>query len=202
MIEAISHKILNFIIMHSDIDEDMSDIYKYGIEITISSILNFALIFIASAIIGDFLSGVVFLATFILLRSYCGGYHADTYFKCNTVFVFTYILIILISRASISYISFNLSIWGAILLLSFVPILLYSPVKNIHKVLTESQCKRCRLISIVVYFMLSLISLFLIGIRNNYGCIIIITLAAVSVMILIEVHKKRRENHADEKKNF
>ena len=32
MIEAISHKILNFIMMHSDIDEDMSDIYKYGIE--------------------------------------------------------------------------------------------------------------------------------------------------------------------------
>lgn len=202
MIEAISHKILNFIMAYSDIDKDMSDIYKYGIEITISSILNFALIFIASAIIGDFLSGIVFLATFILLRSYCGGYHADTYFKCNTVFVFTYVLIILISRASISYIGFNLSIWGVILLLSFVPIFLYSPVKNIHKSLSEVQCKRCRLISIIVYFVLSFISMFLIGIRNNYGCIIIITLAAVSVMILIEIHKQRREKHADEKKNF
>lgn len=202
MIEAISQKILNFIMAYSDIDKDMSDIYKYGIEITISSILNFTLIFIASAIIGDFLSGTVFLATFILLRSYCGGYHADTYFKCNTVFVFTYALIILISRASISYISFNLSIWGAIILLSFVPILLYSPVKNIHKVLTESQCKRCRMISIIVYFVLSFISLVLVAIGNDYGCIIIITLAAVSVMILIEIHKQRREKYTDEKKNF
>lgn len=197
MIEAISHKILNFIMAYSDINKDMADIYEYGVEITISSILNFALIFIASAVMGDFLSGLVFLVTFILLRSYCGGYHADTYFKCNTVFVSTYILTISISRISISYISFNLSIWVAILLLSFVPILLYSPVKNIHKVLTESQCKRCRLISIIVYLVLSFVSLFLVAIGNNYGCIIIITLAAVSVMILIEIYKKRREKHAD-----
>ena len=197
MIETISHKILNFIMAYSDINKDMSDIYEYGIEITISSVLNFALIFIASAAMGDCLSGLVFLVTFILLRSYCGGYHADTYIKCNTVFVSTYILTILISRASISYVNFNLSAWGLLLLVSLVPILLYSPVKNIHKLLSEAQCRSCRLISIVVYFALSFIALFLIAIRNNYGCIIIITLAAVSVMILIEIYKKRREKHAD-----
>ena len=85
MINWLSSLILDFIYGNSDLSSEIKDIYKYGIEITLSSVLNIVLVFGASIIIGDIIAGVMFLLIFVLLSSFTGGYHASTYLRCNSI---------------------------------------------------------------------------------------------------------------------
>lgn len=98
MIVKLSKLITKVLLNQKSISEKDIYIYQYGIEITISSLLNIALIVIVSLITNSLFSGLIFLSTFIILRQFTGGYHAESYFKCNTVFVSTYILVLLLSR--------------------------------------------------------------------------------------------------------
>lgn len=81
MIVKLSKLITKVLLNQKSISEKDIDIYQYGIEITISSLLNIALIVIVSLITNSLFSGLIFLSTFILLRQFTGGYHAESYFK-------------------------------------------------------------------------------------------------------------------------
>ncbi len=195
MIKYISKNIiLNFIYKNCNLPTDMKEVYQYGIEITISSILNISLIIIISLLLGDIVSGIIFLMFFIPLRTYCGGYHATSYLRCNIVFSVTYAMVFFISVLLSPVFKSNLNIAEAILMLGFIPVLVFSPVKNKHKSLSASTAKKCRIISILIYIVLALISIFF-CIRETYGSIMVITLTAVSVMILIEIFMQRRGYH-------
>lgn len=194
MIKYISNKILNFIYKNCSLPDDMKEVYQYGIEMTISSILNIILIISISLLVKDFISGIVFLLFFIPLRIYCGGYHATSYFRCNTVFVITYVLVFLIGTSLSTVFKNYIQVAEVILLLSFIPVLIFSPVKNKHKKLSDSTAKKCRIISIILYIVLALASIFFCS-MELYGSIMVITLASVSVMILVEIFMQRRGYH-------
>lgn len=172
----------------------MKEIYQYGIEITISSIWNFVLILTVSLLLGNFISGIVFQLFFIPLRMYCGGYHATSYLRCSVIFVITYVLIFLLGTALSSVFKYYIYIAEVILLLAFIPILVFSPVKNKNKKLSDSTAKKCRVISILLYIILALISI-ICCYTEMYGSIMVITLMSVSVMILIEIFMQRRDFH-------
>ena len=88
MIEKISKKICCFALNNSMLsDKKYTDIYQYGIEIMISSIIGVMLIILSGVIIKDMKSAIMFLISFMLLRSFCGGYHANNYLKCNIIFI-------------------------------------------------------------------------------------------------------------------
>lgn len=197
MIQFISQKTVTFMCRYYKVDNtDMLDVYQYGIEITLSSLLNISLVFIISLLLGDFLEGIVFLVCFIPLRSYCGGYHASTYFICNIVFAMTFIGVCFISKMLFDCLTENnLAIYEVIMLLSFLPILKYSPVKNIHKKLDRIKAKKCRIISFAVYLLICIISMLLINAKIIYGTIMIITLSSVAIMVMVEILMQRRGFH-------
>lgn len=202
MIKTISAKILTFILKNSDIDEKISEIYQYGIEITLSSILNITLIILCSLIIGDIILGCVFLICFIALRSYSGGYHADTYFKCNVIFTLSFFFVVGFSRSLFFFFGYDFWIYGGITGLAFIPLLLFSPVQNIHKLLSSDQKRCCRKKSIAIFSLLTLLGFLLIICENYYGLIIIITDVIVSAMILIEIFMQRRKDHENQEAGF
>ena len=70
MVTKISTQILQYISEHTYIPDNMKDIYLYGIEITISSMLNVILVFLCSLIIGEVIAGLVYLTIFVFLRSF------------------------------------------------------------------------------------------------------------------------------------
>ncbi len=193
MIHLIANTLTKYISSNIEIDDDMMDVYKYGIEITISSMLNVILIIISSIILSDIICGIIFLTVFIFLRSFCGGYHAGTYLKCNLVFVLTFLLTFSINKMITNFFDYkNIIILMIIVdLLSFIPIAVFSPVQNKNKAITANQTKICHLKAMLFYLLLSIIS-FIICVQNiNYGSFMIIALASVSVMILIEITKRR-----------
>ena len=92
--------ILNFMIKNNVISKDTEEIefYRYGIEITLSSLINIALISIIGIITDYTFESMMFLAVFIIMRSFTGGYHANTYIKCNLVTSISFVILLLIFK--------------------------------------------------------------------------------------------------------
>ncbi len=81
------------IIQREDIDK-----CRYGLEIFLSSMLEITSILIISAFVGNFLETILLFTTFIPLRIYAGGYHADTKLKCYLVSLAVYVGFTVIMR--------------------------------------------------------------------------------------------------------
>lgn len=195
MIKRISLKIANFIFKNAKLDTEMFEVYKYGVEITISSLLNIFWIIAASVVLSDVISGVVFLAVFILLRSFVGGYHAKTYFLCNALFLLTFLAVYYTNSVGVAFVDGELlsMILTILILLGIIPIIAFAPVQN--KPLSQKQSRICRIMGILVFIIISIVALALHYGGIKYGSLMIITLISVSVLILIEVLKSgRRES--------
>lgn len=194
MICQISEKILKFTSKHIEISSEMKDVYQYGIEITLSSMLNMTLVLLCSLILGNILAGILYLFIFIFLRSFSGGYHASTYFRCNLTIVLTFI-ITFFAYNIISGCQFSIYICGTLTFASFIPIALFSPVPNKHKPLSDKQRKSAFVRSIIITSVLSVTGLVLLALKISFGAMIITTVAMISVLILVETFMQRRGYH-------
>ena len=64
---------------------------------------------------------IVFLIVFVTLRKYCGGYHADTYLKCNTVFAINIAIVMAILKLDFEYsFAFHMMLGVLCILIYFV----------------------------------------------------------------------------------
>lgn len=196
--EKISQDIVDFICQNLAIDdEDMVEVYKYGTEITLSSLINLVMIMICSLLLRDLIAGALFMISFIFLRSYTGGYHAEAYWRCNVTFVITYILTFMAAKA-FEYSNINSLTELIILILAFIPVMKYAPVKNRHKKLTENKIKQSRKIAFAVYELLSVLSIILCSFNIWHGYMILTTILSVSILIIVEVFMQYKGYHIAE----
>lgn len=194
MIKQISKKIYNFMSRYINVEPELKDVYIYGIEITISTTLNVCLVMIAAVLLKSPLSGVCHLICIIILRSFCGGYHANSYFKCNCLMVIFFVISYFGGKLLVFFNLTNFKLLSIFLMLAFLPIYVFAPVKNKHKILSESKVKKCRILSIIIYIFLSLSGLYLSYFGFLYGSIIVVTLIEISGSILVEIFIQRRHN--------
>ena len=172
--------ILNFMIKNNVISKDTEEIefYRYGIEITLSSLINIALISIIGIITDYTFESMMFLAVFIIMRSFTGGYHANTYIKCNLVTSISFVILLLIFKI-IRHIS----------IFQVVTIVLLAPIENKNKPIENRTVYK--IISTVLSVVLSAISIVLIIKGVDLGLIILLTLALVSIFIIYARFMKR-----------
>ena len=194
MIAELSNCIIKSVSKSIDIDPEFYDYYKYGIEITISSIINISLILLFGLIIGSFLSAVCFLLCVIPLRQFCGGYHASTYFRCNSTFLLAFLIDYLIARM-LALVNIPLNILETISLISVIPIILYAPVPNVHKSKNQVRDKKCHAISVILGVVISIISLLFFEANLFVSSLIITSQATVSILIILEIILQRRGIH-------
>ena len=79
---------------------------------------------------GEIVSAFLFLFIFVLMRKYCGGYHAQTHLQCNFVFALTTLAILLIVKNKFLMDSFVLIIT---LITSDIIIFWLAPIVNVNK---------------------------------------------------------------------
>lgn len=193
--EKISQYIVDFICRNMTIDDDeMIDVYKYGIEITLSSVINLLMIIAGGLLLGDLPAGLIFMFCFIFLRSYTGGYHAEKYWRCNVAFICTFFAAFFLGKM-FECLKISLLILIMILFAAYYPVWKYAPVKNRHKVLTEEKRKRSRKISSIVYITSVFLVSVLIYFDIWYGYMLAATDLAVSVLILLEVFMQKKGFH-------
>lgn len=187
MIATLSNKITSFLLQEKSIQESDYDIYQYGIEITISSILNVVLILLVSIITKTMISGMIFFSIFVILRQFTGGYHASTYFRCNTILVATYISVLLLSR----YVVLSFWIYCLLILSGLLPVTIFAPVRNKHKQLTRDECSKHKRTAIIIYSVLSFTGLLIFEMYAYHSRVLIYTLMSIVMLIIIEILMQR-----------
>ncbi len=68
-------------------DPELEDVYAYGIECTLSTLLILALLIVAGFILHKPIHMLVFIAAWLPLRMLVGGAHANTHWMCTLISV-------------------------------------------------------------------------------------------------------------------
>ena len=190
MLDLLSSKISSKFVEHKIITEDMVDIYKYGVEITISSIIGFILILIIGLIFKSLMQALIFYIIFIILRSFTGGYHASSYLKCNLIFSIVASLVIFFSKAA-TEVRFSTGIINILFLPALSVFIWLAPIENPNKLIEKKRriyFKTGSVLAAVILYILSLI-LYI----NNHtfeSAIIVTTMFITAVMCMITKFQK------------
>lgn len=190
MINKLSSLISSKFVEHNIISKSVKDVYRYGIEITISSIIGFVITCLIGLLFRMLMQTMLFYVIFILLRSMTGGYHAKTYLKCNFIFSIITLFIVTFSKAA-----YEMQISFGILTLLFLPsiaiFIWIAPVENVNKPIKVEKRVYWKSISIVTSVLLYLLSLLLYKSQHTLeATVIVITIFSVSILCMIPIIQK------------
>lgn len=187
-------QIVNFITEQDVISDesDVQDFYRYGIEISISSLLNIVLVVIAGILMHHIIESIVFLSLFILIRSFTGGYHADTYFRCNLLMCTTFILTALAN--SIFSNKFSLLIIIVLICVTELIVSVLGPIENKNKPIDDSKKIKLKITGTAMTSIINCAGLIL---RESYlGTMIIFT---TFLIVLLMIAAKVKEAKIQER---
>lgn len=198
MISHISELILQYLLKSNVINDsnDEKEYYRYGIEITVSSLLNVILIIFIGILFQSVIESIIFLIFFMLIRQFTGGFHADTYFKCNFSFCISFISVLIMYHFSEG----KITVWFSILIsiLCVAIILLKCPIENINKPIPEHKRKFHKCLAGILGTGYGITGTILIALSNKYGVLIVYTLVLVTLLIIAAIIKERRRKYAEE----
>lgn len=180
MISSAANNITNYLICEKVIKDDDREIYQYGFEQVFSSLLNLATMLLLGIILGKIYQSLVLILSFMALRSYSGGYHANTPLHC-------YLLTVMSISAALSimkFITIDRFICLGLLVLSSVVILLLSPIGSKNKPLDEIEKIIYRKKTIIVWSVETCVAIVFI-ILDITEIHIAITLAQVIISIAL-----------------
>lgn len=196
MITYVSNLCMNYLVKHKVVFPENTTEYnwlKYGIEITLSTVLGYALIFIIAVITGTLFQGAIYLFVFTTLRQYSGGYHSATYAKCNLTFVSCFLVYLLLLHM------FPKGLYEIHLAIGIIELLLaiyIFPIENKNKPFkTKTHYKKCRIISLILTFSYISIGIFFNMKSIPIGTMIIYTIHLIMILGLIGYLKERRRHN-------
>jgi len=180
------------------IEKKSHAIYVYGFELLISAAVNILFMAIISIAFRNYFGWVLFLVSFISLRTTAGGYHASSHAKCIIVTTAGFTSLMLLSLINIDWTYIIL----AIAVVSFLLILLLSPVEADNKKLNEERRMRNRKISICIGLTNLLIAATATFYLQNHSELLVIYFAGVFAaalsMLVAKSLKIQRERRAQE----
>ena len=184
VIVALAERITGYLVSKNIITEEEYDVYEYGYELLASSLLGVSLIIVSSIILDCLDIAVFFLCVFCGVRTFTGGFHADSYLKCNTIFVVIFV--------SINYIVKNLNciqnINLVLIVMCFISTLvisIYAPLENSNKLLSEENKKRNKTKSIISVVVLHIVEILLYSGFRKYSITIEVCLLCVALLLVI-----------------
>ena len=199
MINAFAKIVTDFFLENRVIDSDDAETYQYGNEIIISSIIDLLIVIILGLIYKELLNAALFFISFFLLRTFGGGYHADTYLKCKIIYTIDISLILFLSKyASLIY---NLYIMFLILIFSFTVFFSIAPIENSNKRLSkteiEKNSQKSKVVSIILCLAIGVIYYY----NKGISLTLLLTFFSVSAAMIIEYLRNGGTVHEDEKEN-
>ncbi len=126
---------------------EKENVYAYGFEILISSLV-YTMIFVLTAVATKTaLESFVFWAGFFIIRKIAGGYHAKTYTACHILFMMNHLAFIAIVKFVPVYAIPVL--FESAMLASAILLLVFAPVDDPNKTFTVNEKKRFRMLSVI-----------------------------------------------------
>lgn len=195
MIYEFSNKISSKLIGKKIIKEDDKEVYTYGFEIIISSLLILIGMVILGIIFRCLLKVIVFILFFCSLRVQAGGYHAKSHWKCFIYFLLSCFLAILISHLLLDF-DKNLIIIILVLIESCIIIITYAPVDTVNKPLGSSEkvvYKKKSMITVIVQSIIIIAMSIFLNSLESYYMVAAIAVFMESLTVLPIINKKESE---------
>ena len=203
MIAGLAKIVTDFFLKNNVIDREDTDVYQYGNEIIISSLFDLLIVLVVGLIYNALINSLLFFVPFFLLRSFSGGYHANTYLKCKIVFLINISLSLFLS----TYASSVYEIYSLVLLLLFSIFVIwgFAPIENENKPLSEEEIiinsKRSKIIGIILFVSIIITYYY----NKNISLSLLLSFFSVAVGMIIEYFRKgasrKRINTRVAKKN-
>ena len=139
-LQATATKMAQHVMEKANIPQQRKAIFVYGCELTLSTSASVLSIILLSIVLGALYSSFVFLAVFMGIRFFAGGYHAKTYSHCFLLTNFIYIISFLLSKYVLAPLSWPVKL--ILLLSSAIVVLVLAPIR--HKKRKRQLQKRSR----------------------------------------------------------
>lgn len=185
MLHKISENITNCLIYRQIVENESREVYQYGLELLLSSIMTTSSILFVACLLDSFGMGVMYLLVSIPLRMTCGGYHASTYGKCYLISNMSYIIVSFLVKA-LNMMQLENILWYFILFSSVVYLGKNAPVKNKNHPVSDDVLQKNKRLAFIFLgincFILML--LYIWNKQTNVSHFIIMTIASVAFFIL------------------
>ena len=190
LLARLAVKIVNNLVHSGVIKEEDAEIYIYGINQILTSVLNVSSALIIGLIFGVFPEIAVFMAAYIPLRSFAGGYHAKTPLSC---YVFSVIMLIVVS-IGLKYLHLADWVYYAVLVAATLVVLVLSPVEDRNKPLAEIEQKvyKKRTMNIAAAEVMVCLALKFVGYDNLFVAVVY-SFVVLSFMLVAGKAKNRFE---------
>ena len=171
-------------------DEYPLEIYTYGLELIISSVVETFVLIVLGVFLNSILETIVFVLSFSFLRFFTGGYHAQSYLKCAFVTVIVYLVVIFIYELFKDiFLSCQIGVIVFVFLLSFVFVYIFAPIENANKKIENKRKTKQLALYILVLELVLIVS----GLLANFSYLLVIlpTVFSVDVLMILEFIRKR-----------
>ena len=184
VIVALAERITGYLVSKNIITEEEYDVYKYGYEILTSSLLGVFIIIVSSIILDCMDIAVFFLCVFCGVRTFCGGFHADSYIKCNTIFVSIFVFINYI----VKYLYSISNVKVLLIIMCFISTLvidIFAPLENPNKLLSKENKRKNKRRSVISVVGLHIIGIIVYSEFRKYTITIEMCLLCVALFLVI-----------------
>lgn len=135
MFFRLSCKIARYMTDRKIIVSDEEEICQYGVQQLLTMTLNLVCTVVLGVIYGMLPESILIMVLYIPLRSYAGGFHAKTSFRC---FIYSLIMMVLLLSV-IKFLSLGNIICSVISIMSGILIYFISPVPDKNKPLDKTE---------------------------------------------------------------
>lgn len=195
MITFLGKSISLFLCRKNIIVKEETDIYQYGFEAILSTILGFIITLLIGLAFNMVLLSVIYYGIFVSVRQLTGGYHANSYLKCNILFSLVTFFVLGMTKLICISKMYSLLIHLLLLIIAAICIWRFAPVENPNKPLTSQQKDRNHKASMIILSVSCILSSVFYAFKIDFAVLIALTLFSISMLIIIEKMKGGSEAH-------
>lgn len=197
MEHKLSLLVCNRLLKKGVITEELKDVYIYGFDLLFSFLISTTIILTIGIISGHIVPTLFFLVTFILVRRYTGGYHANTYLKCQICTVSFYLISLLLSI----FLNIPIYLFIGIGLIGVVVILLFGPIENPHKPLTNEEKKKHKITGFILFSLVCIGGSVVKYFNDIWGNIFFYTLSIIIILMIVPLLERRKAKNEEDKQD-
>ncbi len=160
--------IIRKLIMSEIINYDDREIYEYGLNQLLVILLNLITLCVIGIWFDNWFLLVIFVGTFVPLRSFTGGYHASS---ARTCFLWSIAILILLSIIDRRIINVEVNLFSIAFLCNLI-IFILAPIQDSNKPLDYLERRIFRKRAILILLANNLLFLLGVLIGNSYGALI------------------------------
>ncbi len=200
MLHALSEKIAVFLFDNND--KYPIDVYVYGIELTLSSLVGMFVVLLMGLISGFLIESIIFMISLSIIRIYSGGYHARSYLKCNLILIISYVLVLAYYKYHLNnFIEQTYLIASLLFVFLIIVLTVFAPVKNENKSISKSDILKLKTISIFLSSTELVVFVLLFGLLGIKQVVVILPTVMVVIMsMLAEIILQKRRSLNEKQK--